>query len=211
MPLHETSIPPLHCLVRREFMTYDPSHVGEYEQGIAVSVRSIPGSCVLFQVLLDNGALRDKLPLHALHVFKHKAIHPFHHLQLWNCFSANVSIVEINFLSGMRVSVKMKDGKWVDGTYLWTLQWGPDTTTGADYSLATHASEHKSGHFIELECGEYAIQPNNRLRWYEPSHVTKPFPDRPDYKVNKDEWNCEAFQKWVTEDSEAWHYDTEET
>jgi len=118
MPLHETSIPPLKCLVRREFLTGNPDHAGQYESGIAVSVRSITGSCALFQVLLENGALRDKLPIHAIHAKAHEHIHPFHHLQLWNCFSANFSIVEINFLSGLRVSVRMKDGKWAEGIYL---------------------------------------------------------------------------------------------
>jgi len=210
MPLHESSIPPLSCLVRREFLTGrpHPAHMGEYEKGVAVSVRSIPGSCALFQVLLENGALRDKLPLHALHAHEHMHKHPFHHLQLWNCFSANFSVVEINYLAGLRVSVRMKNDHWAEGIYLWTMQWGPDYTHGADLSLALHPSEHKSGHLIELECGEFAIQPNNRLRWHEPSHVTKPF--YPDYVVNKDEWNCEAHAKWITEDSDAWHYATED-
>lgn len=211
MPLHETSIPPLKCLVRREFLTGKSEHEGQYEKGIAVSVRSITGSCALFQVLLENGALRDKLPIHAIHATAHEHVHPFHHLQLWNCFSANFSIVEINFLAGLRVSVRMKDGQWADGIYLWTMQWGPDYTNGADLSLALDPSEHKSGHFIALDCGEFAVQPNNRLRWHEPSHVTKPFPERPDYVVNEHEWSCEAHAKWATEDSNAWHYDTSES
>jgi len=210
MPLHESSIPPFKCLVRREFMTNNPEHAGQYEKGVAVSVRSIPGSCALFQVLLENGALRDKLPIHALHDYEHEHEHPFHHLQLWNSFSANFSIVEINFLSGLRVSVHLKDGSWVEGIYLWTMQWGPDYTNGADITLAIHPEEHKSGHFIALDNGEFAIQPNNRLKWHEPSHCTKPFPVHPEYRVNVDEWNCEAFKKWTTEDSSAWHYDTSE-
>jgi hypothetical protein len=210
MPLHETSIPPLKCFVRREFLTGNPDHAGQYEKGVAVSVRSIPGSCALFQVLLENGALRDKLPIHAIHDWEHEHVYPFHHLQLWNSFSANFSIVEINFLSGLRVSVRMKDNTWAEGIYLWTMQWGPDYTNGADITLAIHPEEHKSGHFIALDCGEFAIQPNNRLRWHEPSHVTKPFPERPDYVVNEDEWNCEAYAKWQTEDSNAWHYGASE-
>jgi hypothetical protein len=195
MALHESSIPPIHCFVRREFLTENPEHVGQYERGVAVSVRAVPGSCALFQVLLENGALRDKLPIHALHSFAHDHVYPFHYLQLWNSFSANFSIVEVGYLSGLRVSVRMKDNTWADGIYLWTMQWGPDYTHGADYSLALHPAEHKCGHVIELECGEYAIQPNNRLRWHEPSHVTKPFPERPEYVVNRDEWNCEAYAK----------------
>ena len=206
MALHECSVPPLHCLVRKEFMTNNPKDAGRYEKCVVVSVRAIAGSAALFQVLLENGALRDKLPIHALHEFEHEHEHEFHHLQLWNCFSANFSIVEINYLSGLRVDVLLKTGEWVSGIYMWTMQWGPDYTNGADLSLAIHPSEHKSSHFIALDNGEYAIQPNNRLRWHEPSHVTKPFPEKPEYKVNVDEWNCEAYAKWQTEDSDAWHY-----
>jgi hypothetical protein len=86
------------------------------------------------------------------------------------------------------------------------MQWGSDITHGIDLSLAVDPAEHKSAHFIELDNGEYALQPNNRLRWFEPSHVTKPYPEKPDYKVNTDEWNCEAFDKWATEDSDSWAY-----
>jgi hypothetical protein len=211
MPFHETSVPPMKVLVRREFMTDHQTGHGEYETGILISVRSIPGSCALFQVLLENGVLRDKLPIHALHHEAHEHVHPFHHLQLWNCFSANFAIVELQFLSGLIVDVKMKSGEWVRGRYLWTMQWGSDVSHGFDLSLAVDPSEHKSGHLIELDCGEYAIQPNNRLRWHEPSHVTKPFPEKPDYKVNTDEWNCEALAKWTTEDSDAWLYEVVET
>ena len=66
MALHECSIPPLHCLVRKEFMTNNPEDAGQYEKCVAVSVRAIAGSAALFQVLLENGALRDKLPIHPL-------------------------------------------------------------------------------------------------------------------------------------------------
>jgi hypothetical protein len=39
--------------------------------------------------------------------------------------------------------------------------------------------------------------------------VTKPFPDRPDFLVNKDWFNSEGHDKWNTEDSERMFYDTE--
>lgn len=208
MPLHEASTPPIKVLVRREFMTDHTSGHGEYELGVMISVRSIPGNAALFQVLLENGALRDKLPIHALHAQKHehKHEHPFHHLQLWNCFSENFSLVELQYLSGLIVEVRMKSGLWARGRYLWTMQWGSDMTHGIDLTLAVDPSEHKSAHFIQLDNGEFALQPNNRLKWHEPSHVTKPFPNRPDYKVNTDEWNCEAHEKWATEDSDSWAY-----
>ena len=38
----------------------------------------------------------------------------------------------------------------------------------------------------------------------------KSFPDKPDYLVNKDYYNCEGYDKWATEDSEYMFYDTQD-
>jgi hypothetical protein len=170
----------------------------------------MPGSALLFQVLLDNGVLRDKLPISAI-VHKESAPDlPFHYLQLWNCFSYAVHIAEVKFISGMRCSVLMKDKKWYDGQYLFSFNWSGESVLGSDFSWAEEPSEHKSGHFVELDNGCYAIQPNNRMRFYEPSFVVKEFPERPDYKVCTHSYNCEHGDKWVTEDSDKYMYDTEQ-
>lgn len=209
MSLHETSTPPIKVYVRRSFLTGKAEHHKDYEFGILVSARAVPCSVMMFQVLLETGILRDKLPIHAITQTPCDPGVPFHHLQLWNCFSANFNIVEIQFLSGLRVDVLMKDGTWAEGNYLWTFQWGSDITHGVDLTLATDPSEHKSGHFIALKNGGFAIQPNNRLRWHEPSHVTKPFPERPDHTVNTGWWDAETHEKWQTEDSDRWAYAVE--
>lgn len=209
MAIHETSIPPMKVWVRREFLYNEQKGHGEWDRAVLVSVRCIPGQVMLFQALLENGVLRDKLPCHAFAWKQTVSSRPFHHLQLWNAFSANFSVVEIQYLSGLAVDVKMKDGTWERGHYLWTIQWGSDNAV-LDLTLAEDPSEHKSAHFIALDSGEFAFQPNNRLRWYEPSFVTKEFPARPDYVVNSGEWNSETYSKWQTSDDDRWAYDIEE-
>jgi len=67
----------------------------------------------------------------------------------------------------------------------------------------------KSHHIILLDNGQIVLQPNNRIKWSEPSFVTKPFPDKPDFLVNKDWFNYEGHEKWATENSERMFYDTE--
>lgn len=208
MALHEVSIPPLKVFVRKEYLYDGQKGHGEFITGVLVSARAMSGQALLFQVLLENGVLRDKLPISAL---THKIGVPkrdFDELQLWNCFSANVSVHNINYLCGLRVDVFNKRMQWESGEYLWTFQWGADMTFGIDLTLAEDPAEHKSGHFIMLDSGEFAVQPNNRLRFYEPSLVTKPFPEKPDYKVNTEFFNCESKEKWITEDSDRWFYDT---
>jgi hypothetical protein len=159
---------------------------------------------------LENGVLRDKLPSHAL-------LHepeipspdlPFHYLQIWNCFSYNFTLIHLSYLYDTRVEVYMKDHKFYSGSYYATINWGSNDIN-TDISLAEDPLEHKSHHIILLDNGQIALQPNNRIKWSEPSFVTKPFPERPDYLVNKDYYNCEGFDKWHTEDSERMFYDNE--
>lgn len=209
MAMHEINIPPMKVYVRKEYLYDGQSGHGEFMPGVTMTARAMTGQAMLFQVLLEDGSLRDKLPISAL---THKIGIPkrdYDELQLWNCFSANFSILSINYLSGMRVDIFNKRKAWESGIYLWTFQWGGDNTLGVDMTLAEDPSEHKSGHFIKLDSGEFAIQPNNRLRFFEPSFVTKPFPEKPDYKVNTQFFNCESKEKWITEDSDRWFYDTE--
>lgn len=208
--MHEVSTPPIKVWVKKEFQYDLEKGFGEFDRGIIVSARSVCGSGMLFQVLMENGVLRDKLPIHAFVTDKNAPEIPFHYLQLWNCFSANFSIISINYLFGLKVDVKLKNGNWESGTYLWTFQWGPDNSHGIDLTLASDPFEHKSSHFIELDNGCFVLQPNNRLKWRDPSFVTKPFPEKPDYKGNSKTWNCEGYDKWVTEDSNAWFYSISE-
>lgn len=203
--MHEVSLPPIKVLVRREFLYDLKKGHGEYDLGLLISARSIPGSAMLFQVLLENGVLRDKLPISAI-LHKPTQAREFDELQLWNCFSANFCIVELNYLCGTRVEFYNKRKKWESGLYLFTFQWGSDMTYGIDLTQAEDPSEHKSGHFLQLDTGEFAIQPNNRLRFIDPSFTTKPFPENPDYKVNTQSYNCETSKKWITEDTDRYFY-----
>ena len=103
----------------------------------------------------------------------------------------------------------MKDKKWYDGNYYATINWG-SSDMNTDLTLSEDPMEHKCHHIILLDNGQIALQPNNRIKWNEPSFVTKSFPEKPDYLVNKDYYNCEGHNKWATEDSDIMFYDTNE-
>ena len=53
---------PLKVFVRNEYMYQFKEGHGEFTQGVIMSVRCMPGQAALFQVLLENGVMRDKLP-----------------------------------------------------------------------------------------------------------------------------------------------------
>ena len=201
---------PIKVYVRNEYMYQGGKGKGEFTRGVIISVRCMPGQAALFQVLLENGVLRDKLPSHAL-LSKPELPEPdlpFHSLQLWNCFSYNFSLVELEYLSGCYVEVYMKDRKFYPGRYFATINWGANDVN-TDLSLAEDPSEHKSHHIIFLDNGQIALQPNNRIKWTDPSFVTIPFPEKPDYLVCNEFYNCEGFEKWNTENSEKMFYDNE--
>ncbi len=198
---------PMKVFVRNEYLYQFKKGKGEFTEGVIISVRCMTGQVALFQVLLNNGVLRDKLPSHALLTEPEipKEDLPFHYLQIWNCFSSNFTILTLNYLYDTKVSVFMKDKKWYDGSYYATINWA-ENNQDCDLTLAQDPMEHKSHHIILLDNGQIALQPNNRIKWSEPSFVTKPFPENPDFLVNKEWFNSEGFEKWATEDSQRYFY-----
>jgi hypothetical protein len=199
---------PLKVFVRNEYLYQFKKGHGEFTEGVVLTIRCMPGQVVLFQVLLNNGVVRDKLPSHALLTSPELPDPdlPFHYLQLWNSFSYNFTLLAINYLYDTKVSVLMKDGKFYEGSYYATINWGSNDKD-ADLTLAEDPMEHKSHHIILLDNGQIALQPNNRIKWSEPSFVTKPFPEKPDYLVNKDWFNSEGYDKWATADNDEYLYD----
>lgn len=200
-------VPPLTLWLKGEYLYSD---YGNKDYDLVrcglVGVRCVKDQVPLFSVLLENGVLRDKLPSSALLYYDRRPDkeYRFDELCLWNSFSNTFTVMVMEYLSGAKVTVKMKSGEVVMGSYLFTIDWAKDSIT----DLAEDATEHKSHHVIVLEDGQIAIQPNNRVLWHEPSFVTKRFNNEP-YVVNKRIWNAEQFSKWNTEDTDRYFYQTE--
>jgi len=199
---------PMKVFVRDEYLYQKKKGHGQFTEAVILSVRCMPGQAALFQVLFNNGVVRDKLPSHAL-LTEPKLPEPdlsFDTLQIWNCFSYNFTVMQLEYLGGAKVEVYMKDRKWYQGEYYATINWGSNDAN-ADMTLAEYPDEHKSHHVILLDNGQIALQPNNRIKWSEPSFVTKDFPEKPDYLVCNEFYDCEYADKWHTEDSDRMFYD----
>jgi hypothetical protein len=133
---------PMKVWVRNEYFYQGKKGLGEFTQGVIVSVRCMPGQAALFQVLLDNGVMRDKLPSHALltePVLPEPDL-PFHFLQLWNCFSYNFTLFHLSYVYDTKVEVFMKDKKWYSGSYYATINWGSNDLN-SDLTLAEDPME----------------------------------------------------------------------
>jgi hypothetical protein len=65
----------------------------------------------------------------------------------------------------------------------------------------------KCGHVIELDDGNYAIQPNNRLRIFDPSMAADPSKPLIHRLVNTRIWSVEDTSKWITDENQEGSYD----
>lgn len=200
-----TDVPAFNALLKKEYLYDMKSHYGELVPCYVFGITSIPSRAIGFHVMLENGACIDRLPLSAI-VHKPDAPNiPLDHLELWDCFSYNVAVIAYGYLRSLRCAVMLKNKQWAEGTYEFTIDW-----YGESAPDDPGEGGHKSAHVIRLHNGCFAAQPNNRIRWYEPSFVTVPFPARPDYQVNTHIWSVEnKGDKWVTSNDNNQFYDVE--
>ena len=144
--------------------------------------RSIQGRALEFTALLENGVQYRPIPIHAI-CWDKCPVQPLHELELWDCFGDVIEVFRITALKSLTCAYFYKD-KWTKGTYMMTFDW-----FGNGYS--DEPTQHKTGHLIKLDNGNYALQPNNRIAWYDSAFVS-PFTERPDYKVNSKVWSAES-------------------
>ena len=204
------NIPPIYCKVRTEYLyDMDEKRRGEKEC-VIFGVASISGRALLFHIMLPNGAVYYRLPISAFFQ-KHlqRAEVPdmsVDTLQLWNCFSYYPSVHCFDFLAGVHGKFRGKDKKFYPGQYLFTIDWAHPETNILNTEHSEIPQEHKCAHILELNNGNYAAQPNNRILWHINSYTTDN--DWPDYKVQNTYWEVEG-SDWVTEDTDKMFYEIE--
>ena len=192
------NLPRFYCLLRKEFLYDGLSHHGEFLAVCVFGASSIQSRALGFHVLMENGAVIWRLPIHALCHKKDAPIVPLDWLQFWDCFSYNMEATEFDRLKDSRVRVQMRDKSWEGGQYLFTLDW-----YGSEDAEEAGDGGHKCAHVIALDNGNFAAQPNNRIQWFCPAFIT-PFKDKPDYVTNTRIWKVER----ETETTQAFFYDS---
>ena len=178
---------------------------------MAFALGSISGRATLFHCLLSNGAIYWRLPISAFVQRRISSdVHstPMEHqdledLQLWNSFSYYPSVTVFDFLVGQRCKYLGKNKKFYHGEYLFTIDWAHPESNISNTEHSEIPDQHKCGHVLALDNGNYAIQPNNRILWNVPSFTTSTH--WPDYKVQTSYWNVEN-KNWKTDDSDDMFY-----
>ena len=180
---------------------------GEWEKGHWVSVKSIPNRALLFETYIDKfGAVYDKLPISAFrwHLNSLETEYPLDFLQLWDCLSYNISVIEKRVLRGTKTYTTMKDHSIASGEYLFTIDTAHSDPNEVDTGWSETPNEHKCYNISKLDNGQFCAQPNNRTRWYQPSR-TDSITSIPYFRYSTKIWRCEDYGKWRPS-AENWDY-----
>lgn len=210
-----SNIPPIECYVRGQFLQNLESGHGLYFPCLIFGFSSITGRVPLFHCMLEDGGVFFRLPISAfcqsegVEIIGDDEQEFLEEIQLWDSFSYYPSVIVFDVLQNRRVKYVSRRKKEYFGHYMFTIDWANEDRNIAPISFSEAPGQHKCGHFIKLDNGNYAIQPNNRLKFHEPSFCTKPdvIIDR---KIHTHIWSVENNWKWVFEDNENYDYNIEE-
>ena len=209
------NIPPVEVFVDKKFL-YDFQKDqngkflgdGEWEKGHWVTVKSVMNQALLFETYIDKfGAIYDKLPLSAFRwrlPESNDIVYPLDFLQIWDCLSYNISVIEKRVLRNTRTYTTLKDKTVIGGDYLFTIDSCNSEPNELDTGWSETPNEHKSFNISKIDNGQFVAQPNNRTKWFQPSRVQN-LEDIPYFKYSTKRWSCETESKWrPSEDN--WSY-----
>ena len=201
------NLPHIEVYVKKEYLYDLEKGHGELVEGLWVSVKSIQGRALYFETFLpEYGALFDKLPISAF-VWKkdYEGNMPLTELQLWDCFSYDITIIQKVLLGGSMCKYMSPEKKWYRGHYWWTIDSCASSAMERDVSFSETPSQHKSFNIISLENGDIAAQPNNRIIWHD-SSLTSEKLKQPDFKVCSQNYSVETEAKWKVGHTDEWQY-----
>ena len=214
------NIAPIEVFIKKQFL-YDFQTdakgkllgVNEFESAHWITTKSIPNQALYFESFIhDYGALFDKLPIHAF-VWKtdidQNKLYPLDWLQLWDCFSYNISVIKKQRLRNARCEVIMKDKTKAPGYYLFTIDSCASDPNEVDVSWSETPNEHKSFNIIKLDNGQFAAQPNNRILWKHQSQTPSTDLKVPYFRFSTKTWICENSDRWTAAGSTTFTYSDE--
>lgn len=206
-------LPPIKVQVRPEFLYDFDGKERDLVEGIWVSVKAIRGEAFRFETYLpEYGALYDKLPISA---FMHDDMDDegvaapmldLDVLQIWDALAYHVTVVEKPFLKGLRAEFFGKDKLQHPGEYMFTLDTCSPDPRIPDFTFSETVDEHKSYNVLRLKNGQFALQPNNRCRFYDPAFNPRDM-KFPDFKVATRKYRVEQQAKWRLGDTSTVTYD----
>lgn len=173
MPELNANIPPIDCYVRGNFLRNQIDSHDEYFECVIFGVSSVQNRSPLFHFMMEDGGLWWRMPLNAFCTKPGVPEVDLHELVLWNSFSPYVTVTKFANLTNLKMSYKDRQKNVIQGKYLFTLDWHNPDSNRLDDGYSETPNEHKCGHVIQRDDGNFAIQPNNRVRVFEPSFANR--------------------------------------
>ncbi len=206
MPELNANIPPIECYVRGNFLRDQEDSHDKYFPCVIFGVSSIKSRSPLFHFLMEDGGIWWRMPINAFCTKPGVPEEPIYNLVLWNSFSPHIAVTKFENLSNMRMSYIDRNKNNIGGKYLFTLDWHNPESNILDDGYSESPGQHKCGHVIQRDDGNFAIQPNNRVRVYEPSFTLEKeyLIDR---IINERKYDVENQDKWIMENSNRFNYD----
>jgi hypothetical protein len=140
-----------------------------YQPCIWFGLVSYPSRAWGANLLLESGAIYRNVPLHALSYIKEANPWSLEKAQLYNCYSDQFTILEYDYLSGMKCAVKITNNAlcpMLIGHYLFTVAPLHD-------GFSDEPEQNKELKFIALENGRITVQPTNYLKFEDVSFTSK--------------------------------------
>ncbi len=205
MPELNANIPSIECYVRGNYLRDQTDSHDKYFPCVIFGVTSIPSRSPLFHFLMEDGGIWWRMPISAFCARSGVPEVDIHELVLWNSFSSHVTVTEFYAMRNMRMTYVSRSGEFVNGKYLFTLDWHAPDDNILNTGFSQNPGQHKCGHVILRDDGNFAIQPNNRVRLFDPSFTTKTG-TLIERKINTRQWDVEDALKWRTSDDDRYEY-----
>jgi hypothetical protein len=165
------NVPYTACLIRKEITGYDKDL-----NGYIFGVKAMLNYPLLFHFQSEIGAIFWNIPIHGFcHMDNYDRINTneakrLQTLQTWDCQSTAIAVTCFKFLQHKRVDVHCRDKKWRRGIYHFTID---DYETDPNEINVGYSQDmdSKCYQFIQLDCGNFCVQPNNLLRWHNPDFI----------------------------------------
>jgi hypothetical protein len=159
---------------------------------------------------MEDGGIWWRSPISAFCQDEGVPEQPLGELCLWDSFSYNISVTTFHQLAGAKIQFLQRDKTRQLGKYLFTLDWSEGDFNELDFGYASKPDQHKCGHVIEMDNGNFSIQPNNRLRVFDSNMgVDWSKPPLINRLVNTKVWSVEDQPKWTTTETEVGQYNYE--
>ena len=202
-------LPPIECFVRGNFLRNQADSFDKKFECYIFGMSSIPNKTPLFHFMMADGGLWWRMPLHAFSWKDDAPEQALDELVLWDSYSYYPSVTTFPMLRNSPVEFVSRRKQKYRGKIIFTLDWAHEDRTIPNVGFSEHPSQLKCGHFIMMDNGNFAIQPNNRLIVFDSTFYTQKelLINR---KYNTQEWSSETNPKWMTPDSDEMNFDFQE-